>query len=176
MFRWNPEGDYPQIDDSAYLDPTAVIIGKVRIEKNVFVGPGAVIRADEPGSSIVINDNCNIQDRVIIHALSGTKVMIGKNSSLAHGCIIHGPCEIARGSFVGFGSIVFNSTLKEYVFIKHLVVVEGVYIPPRKFIPNGAIIDTEKKARSLGRISKKCREFSEKVIKTNMDLVKGYRR
>lgn len=52
MFRWNPQGDYPQVDKSAYIDPTAVIVGKVNIGKNVFVGPTAVIRADEPGSTI----------------------------------------------------------------------------------------------------------------------------
>ena len=37
MVRWNPEGDYPQIDNTAYIDPTAVIIGKIAIGKNVFV-------------------------------------------------------------------------------------------------------------------------------------------
>ncbi len=49
MLSWNPQGDYPQIDDSAYIDPAAVIIGKVSIARNVFIGPTAVIRADEPG-------------------------------------------------------------------------------------------------------------------------------
>ena len=76
MFRWNPQGDYPQVDKSAYIDSTAVIVGKVDIGKNVFVGPGAVIRADEPGSLITIKENCNVQDRVIIHALENTSVLI----------------------------------------------------------------------------------------------------
>ena len=109
MFRWNPEGDYPQIDDSAYIDSTAVIIGKVDIGKNVFIGPGAVVRADELGSSITIKDNCNIQDRVIIHALENTSVLIEENTSLVHGCIVHGPCKIGKNCFIGFGSVVFNA-------------------------------------------------------------------
>ena len=78
-----PQGDYPQVNNTAYIDPGAIIIGKVKIGKNVFVGPGAVTRADEPGSWITIKDNCNIQDRVIIHALEGTSVLIGENTSAA---------------------------------------------------------------------------------------------
>ena len=69
MLNWNSSGDYPQIDKDTYVHSTAVIIGKVSIGKNVFIGPGAVIRADEKGSSIIIKDNCNVQDRVIIHGL-----------------------------------------------------------------------------------------------------------
>jgi len=109
MISWNPDGDRPQVDDSAYIHPTAVIISKVSIGKNVFVGPEAVIRTDEPGSSIIIRDNCNVQDRVIIHALENSSVLVEENASLTHGCIIHGPCKISRNSFVGFGSVVFKS-------------------------------------------------------------------
>ena len=81
MFRYNPQGDYPQIDESVYIDPMAVLIGKVRIGRNVFIGSTTVIRADEPGSSINIEDNCNVQDRVIIHALENTSVLIEENTS-----------------------------------------------------------------------------------------------
>ena len=62
---------------------------------------GAVIRADGPRSSIVIRDNCNIQERVIIHALENTSVFIEETGSLAHGCIIHGPCKIGKDCFIG---------------------------------------------------------------------------
>lgn len=96
MLKMNPQGDYPQIDKSAYIDPTAVIVGKVNIGRHVFVGPTAVIRADELDSTIVIGDNCNVQDRVIIHALEDSSVLIGENTSLAHGCIVHGPCKLAK--------------------------------------------------------------------------------
>ncbi|MDP2830648.1 MAG: carbonate dehydratase, partial [Candidatus Omnitrophota bacterium] len=62
MIRRNPQGDYPKIDKTSYIDPTAVIIGKVKIGKNVFIAPGAVIRADEAKSSVIIGDSSNIQD------------------------------------------------------------------------------------------------------------------
>jgi carbonic anhydrase len=173
MIRRNPQGDYPKIDKTAYIDPSAMIIGKVKIGKNVFVAPGAVIRADEQKSLIVIGDNCNIQDRVIIHVLGNSSVIIGKNASLAHGCIIHGPCKIGKGCFIGFGSAVFKSELADYVFIKHLAVVEGVNIPCKKVIPNGEVIDGDK-LKILKPISKKIRDFSKQVVKTNLNLKKGY--
>ena len=46
MIRKNPRGDLPQIHPSAFVDPTAILCGKVIVEENVFIGPYAVIRAD----------------------------------------------------------------------------------------------------------------------------------
>lgn len=48
--RPNPEGDWPQVDTSAYIDSTAQLIGSVRISPRVYVGPNAVVRADEVGA------------------------------------------------------------------------------------------------------------------------------
>ena len=173
MIRRNPKGDYPKIDKTAYIDPSAVIIGKVKIGKNVFVAPGAVIRSDEAGSFVSIGDSSNIQDRVIIHALGNSSVTIGKNTSLAHGCIVHGPCKIGKGCFVGFGSVIFKSELADYVFIKHLAVVEGANIPYKKVIPSGEVIGSDK-LKILKSVSKKTRDFSKQVIKTNLNLRKEY--
>ena len=175
MISWNPSGDRPQIDNTAYIHPTAVIIGRVNISKNVFVGPGAVIRADEQGSSILINDNCNVQDRVIINALENTAVLIEENTSLAHGCIIHGHCKIGKNCFVGFGSVVFKAEIGDGVCIRHLAVVEDVVVMPERIIESHCLISCEDDARELRYADKKYKEFMEKVIKVNLDLVKGYR-
>lgn len=175
MIGWNPDGDYPQIDNAAYIHPTAVIIGQVKIDKNVFIGPGAVLRADEPRSLITIKDNCNVQDRVIIHALKGTSVLIEKDTSLAHGCIIHGPCKINKNCFVGFGSVVFDAKIGEGVVIKHLTVVEGVNIPHGKKIESSQSVNSENEAKELKCTDKSTRDFAEKVIKANLNLVKKYK-
>ena len=84
-------------DPSAYVDPTAQLIGNVRVGENVFVGPNAVIRADEPGTNgkvqpIMIEAESNIQDGVLIHSMGGASVRIGPKASIAHGVVIHGPC------------------------------------------------------------------------------------
>ena len=175
MLRWNPKGDYPQIHDGAYIDPTAVIIGAVKIGNDVFIGPGAVIRADEPGSSIIIKDNCNIQDRVIIHALEDSFVLIEENTSLAHGCIVHGPCKIGKSCFIGFGSVVFESEIEERALIKHLAVVEKVNILSDRVVESGQVVNCRDNSGKLKYADKKDKEFMEKVIKINLNLVKGYK-
>lgn len=82
MLRKNPSGDLPVIDQSAYVDQTAIICGKVIIHANVFIGPYAVIRADETNDAgdmepIIIGANSNIQDGVVIHSKAGAAVIIG---------------------------------------------------------------------------------------------------
>jgi carbonic anhydrase/acetyltransferase-like protein (isoleucine patch superfamily) len=176
MMEWNPSGDYPRVDETAYVHETAVIIGRVKIGRKVFVGPHAVIRADEPGSSVVIGDQCNVQDRVIIHALKDSAVEVEDTVSLSHGCIIHGPCKIGKGCFIGFGSVVFNSCLAGGVFVRFLAVISGVDIPKNRFVNDGAVIDTKQKARALKLKSAESEIFAQGVIQSNMDLVKGYKR
>lgn len=175
MIRKNPNGDYPEIDNTAYVDPTAVVIGNVRIGKNVFIGPQAILRADEPGSSITVKDSCNIQDRVIVHALEDTSVLIEKNTSLAHGCIIHGPCEIGKDCFIGFGSVVFNAKVGKGSIIRHLAVVEGTNIFPGRVVESAKSINSMDDVKKLKSVDKESKKFIEKVIKTNLDLTEGYK-
>ena len=89
MIRKNPSGHLPVIDESAYIDKTAIICGKVIIKENVFVGPYAVIRADEVDASgdmdpITIGANSNIQDGVVIHSKSGAAVTSVRPRAEAH--------------------------------------------------------------------------------------------
>ncbi len=174
MLNCNPNGDTPSVDNSSFVDPTAVIIGAVTIGKNVFIAPGAVIRADEPGSSVTINDNCNIQDRVIIHAIAGTRVSIDENTSLTHGCIVHGPCAIGKNCIVGFGSVDFKAKIADGVCIKHLAVVEDVDIPSRRLIESTRFISTAEDVKSLKHVNSELKKFAERVISANLELVKKY--
>lgn len=173
--RPNPRGELPQVAASAFLDPSAQVVGNVRIGEEVFVGPGAVIRADEPGSSIEIGDRSNVQDRVVIHALEGSKVTIGSETSLAHGCIIHGPCTIGSGCFIGFGSVVFNAVLGDGVVVKHLAVVEGVEIDAGRVIALGSSVENSEKAKMLEPACEEDARFASKVVAANLSLLRGYR-
>lgn len=89
MIRKNPRGDLPQVHESAFVDPTALLCGRVVVHENVFIGPYAVIRADEVDDEghmepIVIGAHSNIQDGVVIHSQSGAAVTIGERTSIAH--------------------------------------------------------------------------------------------
>ena len=175
MIRENTVGDLPEIDSTAWVDPSAVIIGDVKIGRNVFVGPTAVIRADEPESTIVIGDDVNLQDRVVIHALGGTAVTVGARTSLAHGCIVHGPCDIGENCFIGFGTVVFESEVGDNVMIKHAAVVENAGIPPERVVDSGGLVRCDDDVARLRHVDNNDREFMANVVNANLELVEGYR-
>lgn len=175
MIRNNPASDTPSIDNSAYVDSTALIIGKVGVGRNVFIGPYAVIRADEPGSEIVIGDDCNVQDRVVVHALQGTIVSIAQETSLSHGCIVHGPCRIGAGSFIGFGAVVFRAVLAEKVFAGHLSLTVGVEIPAGRSLPDCGKVASAADVKRLKPMSRTEAAFIAGVIQMNKKLVRGYK-
>lgn len=178
--RANCNGDRPQVDASAYIDASAQVIGNVRIGVGVFVGPNAVVRADEVNGdgqveAIEIGDRCNVQDGVIIHAIGGAKVSVGEESSLSHGCVIHGPCSIGDGCFIGFRAVVFKARLGDGVFVSAGAVVQGVDLDRGVFIAAGSAVLSQEDVSSLaGKVSLAEKEFMEKVVKANLALAKGY--
>ena len=178
--RPNPNGDMPVVDATAYIDPTAQIIGNVKIGANVYVGPFAVIRADETDDSgkvhaIEIGDECNIQDGVIIHALAGTPVTVGMRTAMAHGCIIHGPCTIGDGCFVGFRAVVFKSVVGSGSFIGANATIQGVELADNSLAgPAEAVLLNEHAAKLAGKASQAEHVFVENVVNENLGLTKGY--
>jgi carbonic anhydrase/acetyltransferase-like protein (isoleucine patch superfamily) len=176
MQMQNPHRQMPEISRSAWISETAVIVGNVIIRDNVFVAPNAVIRADEPGSSIVIGSGCNVQDNVVIHALSDSEVVVGRSTSLAHGCIVHGPCRIGERSFIGFGAVIFDCTIGKDTLILHNATVRGVEIPSGRVVPDGQTIIKQDDVRGLEETTPDLEGFKRSVVKTNIDLVRDYRK
>lgn len=165
MIRKNPSGDLPVIDESAYVDKTAIICGKVIIQANVFVGPYAVIRADEVDADggmqpIVIGANSNIQDGVVIHSKSGAAVTIGEHSSIAHRSIVHGPCEVGDRVFIGFNSVLFNCRVGDGCVVRHNAVVDGCDLPAGFYVPSTERIGPRTDLASMPRVSVSASEFS----------------
>lgn len=180
MLRKNPSGDLPVIDQSAYVDQTAIICGKVIIHANVFIGPYAVIRADETNDAgdmepIIIGANSNIQDGVVIHSKAGAAVIIGENSSIAHRSIIHGPCEIGHHVFVGFNSVLFNCKVGHHSAIRHNAVVDGRDLHDHFYVPAMSYINPKTDLKQFPPIDISISEFSESVVSTNIKLVQGYK-
>ncbi len=177
MLRKNPEVPWlkscsPTVDETAFVDSKAEVIGDVRIGKFVYIAPFAVLRADE-GSPIVIGDETNVQDRVIIHALKNTQVKIGNKVSLAHGCIVHGEAEIGDNSFVGFGAIILKSKVGKGCFIGHGAIVIDAEIPDGKFVPHGHVV---KEKDTFKDVTNEQKGFMDKVVKVNVELAKAYKK
>lgn len=180
MIRKNPRGDLPQIHPSAFVDPTAILCGLVIVEENVFIGPYAIIRADEMDAQgridpIVIGAHSNIQDGVVIHSKSGARVRIGQRTSIAHRAIVHGPCAVGDGVFIGFNSVLFNCTVEDGCVVRYNAVVDGVHLPPGFYVRSTERIGPDTDLASLPQVPAAASEFSEDVARTNNALVHGYK-
>jgi len=177
----NTVGDIPQIDSGAFVDPSARIIGNVHISSGCYVGPQAVIRADEVDADgkvapIIIGENSNIQDGVTIHALAGASVSIGRRCSIAHGAVIHGPCTVGDSCFIGFRSVIFSSCLEPEVFVGISAVVQSTDLPGGSLVPPSSVVLSEHDVKkTVGEITSSEREFMTEVVEMNISLTKGYK-
>jgi carbonic anhydrase/acetyltransferase-like protein (isoleucine patch superfamily) len=181
MLRKNPSGHYPTVSEEAFVDPTAIICGHVIIEDNVFVGPYAVIRADEVDSTgnmqpIIIQQGSNIQDGVVIHSKAGAAVTIGIRTSIAHRSIIHGPCHIGDDVFIGFNTVVFRSHIGNGCVVRHNCVIDGVDLPNEYHVPPMMNIGLGFDLESIEKVPAEYASFSESVISANHTLVQGYKK
>lgn len=180
---FNPKSKFPCIDTTAFIGPFSTVIGDVTISKNVFVAPNVTIRADE-GTPFFIGPNTNLQDGVILHGLKNGRVIvdkkkfsifIGEHVSCAHGCLIHGPCMLGNNVFVGFKAIVYNAIVGKGSYIStDAVVTGGVKIAQNRFVPPGALIDTQAKANALGPVPLDQVEFAKEVQHVNNEFPATY--
>ena len=181
MLRPNPHGHLPKVHDSAFVDPTAILCGKIEVGPRAYIGPYAVVRADETDSNgevqpIIIGANTNIQDGVVIHSRSGAAVTVGEFTSIAHRAIVHGPCVIGSRVFIGFNAVVFGVEIGNDCFVEHGAVVldtsirDGLHIGPLEFVgPNSDLT-------KLPPAGEEQRSFAAGIATTNIELNKGYRR
>lgn len=181
MIRRNPSGDLPVIPESAYVDATAIVCGKVVIGEDVFIGPYAVIRADEVDEHgemepITIGAGSNIQDGVVIHSKAGARVTIGAKTSIAHRSIVHGPCTVGSRVFIGFNTVLFNCTVGDGSVIRHNSVLENCHIPARFHIPSTTTIHSNTDLDRIPRVDPSTADFSESVAATNQWLIQGYKK
>ncbi len=181
MIRRNPRGDWPEIAEGAFIDPTAIICGRVIIEDDVFIGPYAVIRADETTlegniNPILIRKASNIQDGVVIHSKSGAAVIVGTRTSIAHRSIIHGPCAIGDDVFVGFNSVLFNCTVGDGSVVRHNSVVEGCNLPQGFHVPSTTTVHSDSDLTRIPQVTVDVTAFSEDVAATNVRLAQPIER
>jgi len=170
---WNNTKATPTVDVMAYVDETALLIGDVRVSQGAAILPRVVIRADE-GSPIIIGRDTNVQDGVIMHALLNTSITVGDRCSIAHGAVVHGPCELEEGCFVGFLTVLLKVKAGKGCFISHRALVQGVELSPGSFVPPGAVVTTQEEADRLPRVPEELKSFAHEVLEVNDGLRRGY--
>src|SRR5579884_2290696 len=123
-------GAVPSVAASAYIDPSAQVIGNVTIGERASVWPNASLRGDV--NSISIGDESNIQDNCTLHCDEGPfPLIIGKRVTVGHQAMLHG-CTVEDDCLIGIGAIVLNGAVigRGSIVAAAALVPEGVVIPP----------------------------------------------
>ncbi|MBN1613569.1 MAG: carbonic anhydrase [Deltaproteobacteria bacterium] len=190
---FSAEASWPVIGPLSYVHPLAAVIGSVIIGSNVMVAPMASIRGDE-GRPLFIGDSSNVQDGVIIHALEteshgnvleqnlfavdGQKyaVYVGNRVSLAHQVQIHGPAVVLDDTFVGMQSLIFRSAVGRQCVIEPGVILMGVTVADRRYVPAGSVVRTQAEADQLPEITDDypMKNMNKGVVHVNTSLAKAY--
>src|SRR5246127_1620673 len=122
------EGRSPRVDPTAFVAPTATLIGDITVEAGASVWFNAVLRGDY--GPIMVREGANVQDGSVLHAPPGIPVDIGPGATIAHMCCIHGVhvgaealianhCTVLDGAIIGARTLV----------AAHSLVVGGTKIP-----------------------------------------------
>ena len=101
-------GYKPVIHPSSFVHPQANVTGNVIIGKNVYVGPGAVIRGD--WGEIIIEDGCNVQENCVIHMFPGTTTLLKNSAHIGHGAIVHGG-TIGKNCLIGMNAVIMDNSV-----------------------------------------------------------------
>lgn len=102
------EGLIPVVHPTAYIHPSAVIIGDVIIGEGVFVGPHASLRGDY--GRLIIEAGANIQDGCIMHGYSNVETIVRECGHIGHGAILHG-CIIGRDALIGMNTVIMDGAI-----------------------------------------------------------------
>lgn len=126
-------GILPRIAASAYVDPSAQVIGDVEIGERSSLWANVVARADV--SAIRIGEETNIQDNSVLHGDVDKPVVIGNQVTVGHSAVVHG-CRIEDGCLIGIGAVVLNGARigQGSVVAAASLVPESAEVPPRSMV------------------------------------------
>src|SRR6201986_2472739 len=99
------DGPRPVVHPTAYVHPTAVLIGDVVIGPGAYIGPCASLRGDF--GRIVLQSGCNVQDTCVIHGFPASDTLLEDNAHIGHGAVLHG-CVIRADALVGMNAVVMD--------------------------------------------------------------------
>ena len=126
-------GVVPQIAASAYVDPSAVVIGDAVVGERSSIWPCVVIRGDT--ARISVGSETSIQDGSVLHADDGVPCTIGDRVTVGHMVMLHG-CTVEDDALIGIGAIVLNKAR----IGKGAVVAAGALVPEEMEVPAGMLV------------------------------------
>ena len=127
------DGITPVVHESAYVHPTAVLIGDVIIEAGCYIGPCASLRGDF--GRLILQTGSNLQDNCVMHGFPGSDTVVEADGHIGHGAILHG-CHIGQNALVGMNATVMDGAIipEDSLVAAMSFVKPGFTAPPSSMI------------------------------------------
>jgi phenylacetic acid degradation protein len=127
------EGVIPVVDATAYVHPTAVLIGDVIVGPGCYVGPCASLRGDF--GRVVLKAGANVQDTCVIHGFPQRDTVVEENGHIGHGAVLHS-CTVGRDALVGMNAVVMDDAVigAQAIVAASAFVAAGMQVPPRSLV------------------------------------------
>jgi len=127
------DGIIPVIDPSAFVHADAVLIGDVIVGPGCYIGPCACLRGDY--GRIRIEAGVNVQDTCVIHGFPHVYVVIGKDTHIGHGAIIHGG-TIKKNAMIGMNAVVMDNA----VIGENAIVAAAAFVKAGMKVPSATLV------------------------------------
>ena len=153
------DGIVPVVDPTAFVHPTAVLIGDVIVGPGCYVGPCASLRGDF--GRIVLQAGCNVQDSCVLHSFPNHEMVVEENGHIGHGAVLHG-CHVRRDALVGMNAVVMD----EAEVGAQAMVAAGAFVPAGRRLPPRTL--------SVGAPAKVLRELSDGEVERKREATAYY--
>ncbi len=127
------DGKVPRISETAFVAPTAMLIGDVEVGEHASIWFGVVLRADN--GTIRIGARCAIEDNAVVHAREGRITTVGDEATVGH-CAVLDDCTIGKGALVGSNATVLAGAL----IGAGSVVAAGSVVTVDAHVPAGVVV------------------------------------
>lgn len=126
-------GDRPEVDPTAWVAPSATVVGAVSLGPGASVWYGAVLRGDL--AQIVVGRGSNVQDGAVLHGDPGHPCELGSGVTVGHRAVVHG-AVVEDDVLVGMGAVLLNGCRigTGSVVGAGALVPEGTLVPPRSVV------------------------------------------
>lgn len=133
MPSYSIDGMIPVVDPTAYVHPSAVLIGDVIVGPGCYVGPCASLRGDF--GRIVLQEGSNVQDHCCIHGFPDQDTVVEVNGHIGHGAILHS-CIVRRDALVGMNAVVMD----EAEIGEQAIVAACAFVPAGMKVPARSLV------------------------------------
>ena len=149
-------GKTPRDEGAVFVAANATVLGDVTLGKGTNIWYGAVLRGDE--GTLVLGENCNVQDNAVLHCDPGGQVLLGKNVTVGHCALAHG-CTVGDNTLIGMGAIVLDDAVVE----SNTIVAAGSVVTKGTVVESGWVY--------AGTPAKKMKQLGEELLKGEVERI-----